>query len=272
MCKTKTATTIGPASSAKANICKLRRLAFNSLLPLAILLLAAQYLYSEESTWQRRVGIGFNMTSGNSDTKLFNTDLSATTKRPRYEFVSDAQITYGKSDGETTVENGNTKAQYNRLFSARTYAYFNAEAAYDKIAHLDYRYMTGPGAGYYLVKNTKQNFSLELGLAYLKEKTETPPQTSEIIDDVKDQAIILRLIQKYDIILTETSKAWESTEYLPEINDLNKYLINAEMGIDSAINAHFNLRLVIQEKYDSMPAVDIKNHDTTIKSALVYSF
>ena len=78
---------------------------------------------------------------------MINTDLNIERKSEDHEFLLDVLFAHGKNDNETTEENGKLAAQYNYLFSRKVYSYINSKALYDEIAMIDYRLITGPGAG-----------------------------------------------------------------------------------------------------------------------------
>lgn len=239
-------------------------------LTLAITLLLTAAACLAEEDWKRDAAIGLNLTSGNSDTSLFNTDLTVEKKWDAHELKMETQFAYGKTEKETTEENGSANIQYNRILTDRVYLYFNTDAAYDRISLLDSRYITGPGLGFYLIKNDKINFTLEAGGSYMRQRLNTPPTTNSVDStDRRDENMNWRVMQKMEIIPAETSKIWESVEYLPNVDDHNIYLMNAQAGTEAAINAHFSLRFVIEDKYDSEPAPGIKNNDVIIKSAIV---
>lgn len=66
-----------------------------------------------------------------------------------------------------------------------------------------------------------------------------------------------------------TAKVWESAEYPPEFEDFNIYLLNSEIGVETAISGRLSLRLVVQNTYDGDPAPGVKENDIVIKSSLV---
>lgn len=239
------------------------------LLIITILLSIAKLSRAEEPEWKRSTAIGLNITSGNSDTSLLNVDLSAERKGSAHELILDSRIAKGETDDETTEENANARAQYNYLVTDRAYLYLNLDYLYDSIALIDYRVTAGPGAGYYFKKDDKCNFSMELGAAYITEKNDLANTVNTAAIDDTEDSINLRAVSRYEYALSETARIWEVFEYLAEFEDFDLYLINYEIGIDAAINSHFTLRLVFEDKYDNNPAPGIEKNDIIVKSALV---
>jgi putative salt-induced outer membrane protein YdiY len=102
---------------------------------------------------------------------------------------------------------------------------------------------------------------LEAGLAYVYEKME------DISGDGNASA---RLAARHDQKLSDSSKLWLSAEYIPSFEDSGIYLMNAEAGIEAAINTSLSLRFVVQDRYDSQVPADRKENDLAVISSLVY--
>lgn len=203
---------------------------------------------------------GASFTSGNTDTSLYNVSLLTEHKAETQEFRAGAEGSYGKTDSDTTTENAKGFATYRRFLSERTYGVFDGTLSYDSIAGVDYRLILSPGIGHYLVKAEKTQFLVEIGPAYIREK----------VGGDENEIWAFRLAERLDHTLSPTAKFWQSAEYLPEMSDVESYLLNAELGVDAALNASMSLRIVLQDTYDSTPAAGRKENDLKIIGSLVY--
>ena len=94
----------------------------------------------------------------------------------------------------------------------------------------------------------------------------------ELATDEEDDYWAVRLAVRHDHVLSKTAKTWESLEYLPRADDWADYLLQAEAGVEAALNARFNLRLVLQDRYDSEPPAGIDENDLTVVASLVSKF
>ena len=75
----------------------------------------------------------------------------------------------------------------------------------------------------------------------------------------------LRLDGQYDGIA--------GIEYLPKVDEwADNYLLNLEVGIDTAINKHWSLRVVLQDQYASQPAPGKKDNDLRLIAGTAYKF
>lgn len=239
------------------------------------LLLSTNALFAEDAppapAWASSVSLTFGLTSGNSETLLGNLGCKSDRTGGKHEIHLAVDGNYGESevteeDGsksmETNVQNAKAAAKYNYLFTARAYAYVNAEFSHDDIATIDYRVIGGPGAGYYLLKDDTNSLAVDLGVSFIKDK----------VDDVEDDRWALRAAERYDVKLGETSKVWQAVEYLPVLDDWGNFLLNAEIGAEAAMNAKLALRILAQDKYNSEPAADKDENDLILSAGITYKF
>lgn len=209
------------------------------------------------------LNIGFTLTDGNSDTMLLNGSIvSFGDKEGLGSYRAGVEGNYGESKvegkNETTIENVRGYGNVKKTLSPRTFISLDASALYDDIAKVDYRVIVSPGAGVYLVKNDRLTLSVEAGPAYIAEK----------LDGVSEDYLALRLGERLDFTISPTAKLWQAAEYLPKVEDFDKYLFNAEIGAEAAINSRLKLRVVFQDKYNNTPAAGKDRNDIALISGL----
>jgi putative salt-induced outer membrane protein YdiY len=222
----------------------------------------------ETLAWVSTAAAGVTLTRGNSDTFLATISLDTKRKWEKDEVYLGATGGYGNNsvnDVETTTtEFVQGFGQYNHLFTDRFYAGLRLDGQYDGIAGIDYRFKVSPMAGYYLIKNDKMTLAAEAGPTLIEEHLE---------GEQAHGYWAARLAERFDYKLTDTTKLWESLEYLPKVDDwANNYLLNLEIGIDTAINKHWSLRVVFQDQYASQPASGKKQNDLRLIAGTAYKF
>ena len=89
--------------------------------------------------------------------------------------------------------------------------------------------------------------------------------TSEISDYVA-----LRIAERFEHHFGTKARLWQSVEFLPQVDDLRNFLVNAEMGMETALSPRLSLRVVSQDKYDNEPAPNSKRNDISLTTSLVY--
>jgi putative salt-induced outer membrane protein len=214
--------------------------------------------------WDASAALGLTLTRGNSRTVLINGDIQANKKWDlgKNELKLGANGTYGENNGIENNEQLRGYGQFNRLITERLFGYFRLEGLHDGIAKVDYRLTVSPGAGYYILKNTSTSLSAEVGPGFIYEK---------LAGRTRDY-FTLRLAERFDQKLGEHAKLWQSVEILPQVDDFSNYLINSEIGIDTAITKHLSQRTFIQDTFHSRPAPGREKNDIKLVAAIAYKF
>ncbi len=224
---------------------------------------------AQPGAWDVSLAVGATLTGGNSDTLAANTVLSAARATDRYDTRLKAEVNYGENtvtaddgskDTEKTAQNATLAGNIKRRFGA-PFAYLDGSLFHDKIAALDWRALAGAGGGLFLVDRAETRLSAEAGLTYLRESLENG-------DD--QDALNLRIAARLDQAMGADAKVWLAAEYLPELQDMSTCLVNAEAGAEAAMNAHLNLRVVLQDRYDSEPPAGRDSNDVTLIGALAW--
>jgi putative salt-induced outer membrane protein YdiY len=214
--------------------------------------------------WQTTVAAGVNMTAGNTDTMTLNGSATTEKKQPAYEAKLGIEGNYGEADDAINVRNGKAYTD-GKLKKEKNYAYGNLTALTDSVAGINYRAMEGVGVGRYLIQNAKTAFSAEVGGTHIGEELEDTLGEIE-----KESYWTYRAAERLEQKLGEKSKAWEMAEYLPKSGDFEKYLLNAEVGVESPLTGQSSLRVVVQRKYDSEPAAGREDTDVAVIGSLVF--
>jgi putative salt-induced outer membrane protein YdiY len=222
--------------------------------------------------WDTSAALGFTLTRGNSENLLFTGNIVTGKKWDQNEMALGADATYGESKvqatdtepsrTEKTAESLHGFMQYNRLFTERAYGYLRLDGLHDDIADITYRFTLSPGAGYYFIKNENTRLSGEVGPAFIYEKQ----------GDDTTGYFTLRLAERFDHKLSDRAKIWQSVEILPQVDDFDNYIVNAELGVETGLTKKSSLRAYIQDTYDNQPAEDRKKNDLKLVVALAYKF
>ena len=150
------------------------------------------------------------------------------------------------------------------MFNERLYGGLRVDASYDGIANLDYRLTLSPLLGYYLIKEAKTSLSVEAGPSLVLEKYKG--QSSE-------SYLGARFGEKFEHKLSDTTRIWQSLEYVPRVDQwADKFIITAEIGIETAITKQWSLRVVAQDIRDSKPAGTNKKNDLRLIAGTAYKF
>lgn len=254
------------------------KLTTSSILVSALLLLGASPLFGQTATtttatnappknppWDVSAAAGLTLTRGNSKTLLFTANVAANKKwdHDQNELNLGADGVYGENDNVKNAESVHGFGQYNRLFSERAFGYLRLEGLHDAIADIDYRLQVSPGAGYYFLKQTNLTLRGEVGPGYIYEHDG---------DGTTRSYMSLRVAERFEYKLNDHAKIWECAEYLPQVDDFQNYIINAEIGVETTMTKKLSLLAYIQDSYHSEPAAGRLKNDLKLVSAIKYKF
>ncbi len=214
-----------------------------------------------DGAWKGSVAAGLSFTEGNSETLTGNASAMGQRNTAATGLRLGVEGSYAEADGERTTENAKAYAAAKRKYEA-FYLYTDDSVLYDRVADLDYRLILGAGAGRYLADRDEARVGFELGLAYVREKYG---------DEPSGDFIALRLAHRGEWKLSETARVWEAVEYLPAADDRDRYLVNAEAGVEAVLRDGLSLRVVVRDRYDSTPAEGRKGNDVAVTGSLVYA-
>ena len=212
--------------------------------------------------WETTASIGVTVTQGNSDSVLGAAQVLSQKKWDQNEMRIGADGTYGELEGEKNVEGLHGFAQYNRLFSERAFGYLRLDGLHDAIADIEYRFTFSPGAGYYVIKNEQTTLSGEAGPAFIYEK-----QGGE-----STGYMTARLAERLEHKFNDNVRLWQSIEFLPQVDDLNNFLINAEVGVESKLTPRLSLKVFAVDNYDNEAAPGREENDLKVVTAVGYTF
>ena len=154
-------------------------------------------------------------------------------------------------DEETTAKNGQVYGKILFTVEEPFSVYLNASLFADEIADVDYRAIVGAGVAVDLYKTDTALFRLEAGVA---------PMWEQIAGE-DEYYTMGRVAEIAEYHFAGGAKVWESFEYLPALDDSDKYLFNAEVGVESPLNDLFSLRFAIKDRYNSLPGADNEKND-----------
>ena len=228
----------------------------------------AQPADAKKPSWESSAFAGLTVTRGNSETVLGNANILTAKKWDHNELSLGADGTYGetKLPGATNsaknAESIHGFGQYNWLFNERLYGLGRVDALHDAIADVEYRITLSAGAGYYFLKTTNTVLSAEVGPGYVFEK---------LGGDERSYAT-LRVGEKFTQKLSRHARLWQSAEFLPQVDDFDNYLINAELGVEADITTHLSLSTFLQDTFKNRPAPGRKQNDLKLVAGMKYKF
>jgi len=246
---------------------KKQRIQINMMLLVVLLLgvFVTEVCASDEdpgSHWTRKVALGMERKKGNTDKFSMNFDLSLDRTNTSHNIIINAKQSYGEDKGDKSTENGRIIAEYEKIVSERWYVPGSFTPEYDDIADVKYRVITSVGIGYFLLKNPTIRLSADIG----------PSLVNEEVGGETDHYLGGRVTSRLRIKLKNKAEIWFWGRYIPRLDDLANYLLNAEAGVEAPLGEWLGLRFVVTDDYNSQPAEGKENNDLTMTTAVSVKF
>jgi putative salt-induced outer membrane protein YdiY len=220
--------------------------------------------------WHGDVAFGLSLARGNANTFLMNASASAENAWDKNDLKLGADGVYalnnfGQSNETRAAENVHGFEDYKRLFTDRWYGDFRTDLFHDDIAAIRYRAIFGPAVGYYFIKTDASQLTMDVGASYVRQRLD---------DEGNKGYATLHVGEHGEHFFDKAKKAriWETVQFYPQLNRWSNYLVTAEAGAEAALSARFNLRVVVDDYYNSTPATGRKENDILLASQLVYKY
>ncbi|MBK7580402.1 MAG: DUF481 domain-containing protein [Myxococcales bacterium] len=242
---------------------------------------AAKDAPDAKDTTEGKVSAGGLMSTGNSRSLAATAATQFRLRRSLNQLSLAAAVNYSRSaadpgaDMETTVENYQGKVRYDRFISKQVALFLSTSARRDRFQGLDVRLNLDPGVAYYFIDEKTHQLWTEVGydLQYDVRRDENVAAASaagEPVDktDVQHSG---RVFAGYSNSLNEHVKFNTGLEYLQGLPETERWRLNWDVGLSSAIGGDFSLATTFSLKYDHAPLPGVKELDTVTAVSLVYT-
>jgi len=234
-----------------------------SILMSALLFSAAAY-GEETETFSDIAELSYVDTGGNTNVNsiLLNNTLM-------YHYTESILATWNLSllsnetDGEKKAEKYSTSLRADYRLTSSLYTFGDLLWLKDKFTGIDGRRRYSAGMGYKILRGPKHKLATEAGLNYT---------TEEYTDNTDRNYIGGRLYARYAYHFTKKNYVGQWVEYLPDFDDSENYLVNAETSLVSALNSFLSIKTAYLVEHDAEPLPGNKKTDTKLAVTLLVNF
>lgn len=230
---------------------------------------------------EAKISAGGMLTTGNARSLAATTAGNFRLRRSLNQLSIAAAANYSRAaanadaDMETTVENYQGKVRYDRFVAKQLALFLSTSARRDRFQGLDLRLNLDPGVAYYFIDEKAQQLWTEIGydLQYdvrRDENIDAAAAKGESVDKTKVQHSG-RLFAGYTNSVNEHVKFNTGVEYLQGLPETERWRLNWDVGLSSAIGGDFSLATTFSLKYDHAPLPGVKELDTVTALNLVYT-
>ena len=201
-----------------------------------------------------------------------NTEISTLSAKNLLKYQFNAQLlgswkvgaVNAKTSHVKTAESYFTDLKLDYQNTLRLYSFVNAGWQQNRFAGVDEHVYGGLGAGYKFLDGPANFLIGELGVMYVADK---------YTDSTKKDYPGGRAFAKYTYAFTEKNRFSQSLEYLDDFNKSDKYFVNSETAVISALSGIFSLKAAYLVNYSNEPVpATLKKKDSMTTVALVANY
>ena len=219
-----------------------------------------------KTPWTASTSFGFNSAQGNASTYLITLGPRATYESGDHILNMSMDFRYGENKGQKNVSDVRGSVGYKYLFADRVYGLIGEDAVRDEIATIDYRSITYPALGYFLVKDDTMKLSVDLG----------PSGIFQRLKGFEDDFFFAyRAGQAFEWLPEpedKKTKVWEQLSYVQSTQDHEEYIFNVKAGVTAKLFGNLSISQSIEDSFINKPALGKLKNDVIILTALIFNF
>lgn len=230
-------------------------------------------------TWHGSINLAFNASRGNTYANNWSVvgdiarrwDDDRLTGKAGYYY---AETGTDASTKQKTSDRIEASLQHDHFWSAKLYHFENGKFEKDELQLLDRRIRLGLGLGYQwaekkeIEKIGNWDFAQEAGANWIQESF----SHSESNSDENYAALMYAHHYKFRPLLKKDVEFFHNLEYLPQVNDFDRFLINTDVGVTTKIIYNWDLLAKFEWDYNSKPASSRKKSDYRYLVGLGYKW
>lgn len=236
---------------------------FKSLLPVPLVALCIfqSALAQEERPYDASISLGYVGTTGNTETRTFNTQLDLDWRHANWVHQIKFQGLASSEDNRTRAERYYLEDKSDFTISDTDYVYLKGSYTDDRFSGYDYQAAVSGGYGHYFYD--REDFELEAfaGMGYRQNALASGENESEVI--------ILSIGQDLSWQISDSSRLTQSlTSEIGEDLTVTRF----DIGLTTQIIDRISTKIAFQARHISEAPVGIENTDTQTSISLVYDF
>ena len=226
---------------------------------------ATKAVAEEQRDWQASAGLGFSMTSGNTDTTSINTNIQVLQNLEFWEILYKFDGIKQENEEETTADKKDysVKGQY-KLEDTTSFLFVEGKRNEDKFGPFAEQNTISVGYGQHLYENEDLLIKADIGPGY------TSYEFNE--SGIRDNSSIVHLAGNLKWQISESADFTQSLIVDQQLSDDKNRLSVSQSTLGARINGALKMTLDVKITHNSEVQEDKKKTDTITSVNLVYSF
>ncbi len=221
-----------------------------------------------ETGWAGNADFGFTLTEGNSETTNLSLAGRVVWRWERSRWTGGLNFLRATDEGEETASRGEASLQYDYFPSRRVFFFGGTSASFNDPAGLDLRLSPSIGVGYQALEEESLALTVQAGGSWIRD---------EFADGTSEEAVHAVLSEAFSLSLSETADLQQSLTYEPKVEDLEDFLLRAEVSVSAMITDAVGLKVSFRDEFDSRPfdpaaGETREKNDITFVTGVTYRF
>ena len=252
-------------TSISSNMVKLLSILSAVAVMIVILAPCRLSICEEDPVWERRISLGYNSSSGNSETAKITARLNVLRKSEAGEFTLKADYYYSSSDNTMDSEKWYGMGRYDLIFGGgKWHNFYKIEADHDRFANVDYRIVPAVGIGYRFADEPDWKARIEGGFGWERTSYRDSSPNDEEVVFVPGALLERKFFENLTIS--------EDLTLYPSLENSGEFRMHSDTSLTNPISDGISLSISVVNDYDSDPAGGKEKNDMRIISTLNVSF
>lgn len=217
---------------------------------------------TKDHGWKSKVHFGASLADGNSNSTYITAGFTLDKKRGQNEYLAKFSYAYGEDNDQTSKDEILALASWKRTGSHDFYTGVRADFRKDNLADINYRFGVTALQGYNLIKKEKCWLTPEIGIGF----------SSQEINGEQNEFINLYAGVHSEFKFNEKTRLYQNLSMFTPLEDIDRYWIYGEIGIETLLTDRVSLKLYIQNQYEARPATGREHNDFRFITSLEYKF
>ncbi|MEO5823380.1 MAG: DUF481 domain-containing protein [Vicinamibacteraceae bacterium] len=217
--------------------------------------------------WVAAIGLGFAVTSGNTDTSTLNVSIDLSSRaKARNVFKADMLYLRGEQDGDLNINRLSVRArdEYTGLHAGRGYAFGQVEYLSDTFKDIEFLVAPAVGLGFKIRDTAGLAFAFDAGLGIKVEKS--------MLRRVQSSGAVTAA-QRFLRKLSDHATITESLAALWAVDRSDDALYTFKAGLTADLTRRSQVKLEVIDLYKTRPpATTVVKNDVSFVTSVVYKF
>jgi putative salt-induced outer membrane protein YdiY len=211
-----------------------------------------------ETTVERKISLGGQLSGGNTDVQSLHLDFYFGRNQKSIDQTAiKGSFDREFSQGKETQFKANAKMRYSKFLSPQLFNYYKLTLEHDQFQDIALRFIPTVGMGYWFIKEVDYNSMLELAVGFEKDFLADRDDELMAIINVGSDVKFYIFSNNFDLYVNPA--------------DLDNYRLVNTANLRIKLNENYAFKLTLREEYNNRPASGVLKNDLALLTSLEFA-